>query len=288
METRQMVSCIIPARDEAMSLKSLLPLVRHYLPADSEIIVVNDGSSDNTSDICAVCGVREIRHPYGKGNGSAIKSGVRASSGDILLFMDADGQHRPQDIPRLLEALDENHDMVVGARSLGSHASLYRRLANFFYNKFASVMAGHKIEDLTSGFRVVKALLFKKFLYLLPNGFSYPTTITMAFFRSGYSIDYVTIETVNRIGKSHIRPIRDGVRFLLTIFKIGTLYSPSKIFVPAAFFFFVAGFLNYLLTYLTEKRLTNMTVILLTSGIFIFLIGLVSEQITALMYRDRE
>jgi glycosyltransferase involved in cell wall biosynthesis len=288
MDTKQMVSCIIPAKNEALSLKNLLPLVRKYLPADSEIIVVNDGSTDNTSDICAIYAVKEVRQPYSKGNGAAIKSGARVASGDILLFMDADGQHKPEDIPRLLEALDENYDMAVGARTFVSQASLYRGIANSIYNRFASFVVGHKIEDLTSGFRAVKARLFREFLYLLPNGFSYPTTITMAFFRAGYSVHYLPVVAEVRTGASHIRPLRDGLRFLLTIFKIGTLYSPLKIFVPVAIFFFTAGILNYLYTYLSQGRLTNMTVILLVSSVFTFLIGLISEQITSLMYKDTD
>ena len=288
IDAQQRVSCIIPAKNESLSLKSLLPLVRSYLPAGSEIIVVNDGSTDDTSAVCAGSAVREVRNPYSKGNGAAIKSGARAASGDILLFMDADGQHNPEDIPRLLAGLDEHYDMVVGARTFVSQASVFRGIANSFYNRFASMVVGHRIEDLTSGFRAVKARLFRKFLYLLPNGFSYPTTITMGFFRAGYSVRYVPITAEARTGESHIRPVQDGLRFLLTIFKVGTLYSPLKIFVPAALLCIAGGLLNYLLTYLSEMRLTNMTVILLISGVFLFLIGLVAEQITALMHKDMD
>jgi len=175
--------------------------------------------------------------------------------------------------------------MVVGTRSSSSQASIGRLCANIFYNWFASMMVGHKIEDLTSGFRVVEASKFKKFLHLLPNGFSYPTTCTMAFFRSGYTVGYVPIEAKQRIGKSHINPLKDGIRFLLILFKVGTLYSPLKIFVPFALLHFILGAGYYAYTFLMFHRFTNMSALLLTSSITIFLMGLISEQITSLLYQ---
>jgi glycosyltransferase involved in cell wall biosynthesis len=256
---------------------------------DAEIIVVNDGSVDATVDVCHANGVSVVSHPYAKGNGAAIKSGARHAAGDVLVFMDADSQHRPDDIPKLLVKFDEGYDMVVGARvSRKSQAGLHRAAANGFYNQLASWMTGHDVLDLTSGFRVVKASLFKRFLYLLPNGFSYPTTITMAFFRSGYSVAYEPIDVDKRIGKSHIRLWRDGVRFLLIIFKIGTLFSPVKLFLPISLAFFFTGFGYYTYTFLSSGRFTNMSALLFITSVLVFLIGLVSEQITALMYRDRE
>jgi hypothetical protein len=139
--------------------------------------------------------------------------------------------------------------------------------------------------DLTSGFRAVRADKFREFLHLLPNGFSYPTTSTMAFFRSAYPVAYVPIKAAQRVGKSHIRPLKDGVRFLLIIFKIATLYSPLKLFVPASALFFVLGCSNYFYTMLTYHRLTNMSTLLWSAAVIVFLIGLISEQITALTYR---
>jgi glycosyltransferase involved in cell wall biosynthesis len=200
----------------------------------AELVVVDDGSTDATAQVAADAGARVVRHPYSMGNGAAIKSGARAAKGEILVFMDADGQHSPEDIAPLLARLDEGFDMVVGARQSGSQANLGRGLANGFYNRFASLMVGQRIEDLTSGFRAVRADKFREFLYLFPNGFSYPTTVTMSFFRAGYPVAYVPIHAGKRIGKSHLRPIRDGIRFLLIIFKVGTLYSPLKIFLPIA------------------------------------------------------
>ena len=258
-EAKKSITLIIPAKNEATSLAKFLPQLASAMPG-VEILVVDDGSTDLTNKVASQSGVRIITHPYSKGNGAAIKTGARHATGDILIFMDGDSQHRPEDIPRLLAKLDEGYDMVVGARvSRKSQAGLHRAAANGFYNRFATWMTNHEVPDLTSGFRVVKASLFKRFLYLLPNGFSYPTTITMAFFRSGYSVAYEPIEVDKRIGKSHIRLWRDGVRFLLIIFKIGTLFSPLKLFLPISLAFFLTGFGYYAYTFLSSGRFTNMS-----------------------------
>lgn len=280
------ISIILPARNEADSLRALLPRLAAIGPG-AEILVVDDGSSDDTLAVCAEFPVRVISHPYPKGNGAAIKSGARAANGDVLIFMDADGQHKPEDIPALLEKFAEGYDMVVGARQSGSHAGSHRAVANDVFSRFATWMVQQPVEDLTSGFRVVKANKFRKFLYLLPNGFSYPTTITMSFFRAGFSVAYLPIHTPRRAtGKSHIRPIRDGVRFLLIIIKIGTLYSPQKLFLPISGGFFLTGLGYYFYTYLGDGRFTNMSALLFISAILTFLIGVVSEQISALHYKD--
>jgi len=277
------VSIVIPAKNEAQNLARLIPVLRKTLP-DAGIIVVNDGSTDETAVVCQQHQVMLVSHPYSMGNGAAVKTGARAAQGSTLIFMDADGQHDPTDIPDLLSKLDEGFDMVVGARHASTHANIGRWGANAIYNRVASWMVGRKIEDLTSGFRAVKAEKFKEFLYLLPNGFSYPTTITMSFFRVGYPVGYIPIRARVRQGKSHIRPIRDGVRFLLIIFRVGTLYSPLKIFLPVSFAFFATGLVYYLYTYLSSGRFTNMSALLFTTSVVIFLMGLVSEQITSLLY----
>ena len=280
------ITLIIPARNEAEGLRRLLPDLLSSLP-NVEIIVVNDGSNDDTLTVCAKLNVQVISHPYPKGNGAAVKSGARAANGDVLIFMDADGQHKPEDIPRLLERFNEGYDMVVGARASGSQAGVHRAVANDLFSRFASWMVQQPVEDLTSGFRAVKADKFRKFLYLLPNGFSYPTTITMSFFRAGFDVSYVPIHTPRRsTGKSHIRPIRDGARFMLIIIKVGTLYSPQKLFIPISAGFFWTGLCYYLYTYLTAGRFTNMSALLFISAILTFLIGIVSEQISALHYKD--
>ena len=278
------LSIILPAKNEAPALTELLPRLRVTHP-DAEIIVVDDGSTDDTRDICALHEVQCLSSPYSMGNGAAIKRGARVARGDVLVFMDGDGQHDPADIARLLQQLEQDYDMVVGARDWGSQAGVGRGLANTLYNWLATHMTGHDVADLTSGFRAVRADRFREFLHLLPNGFSYPTTSTMAFFRSAYPVAYVPIKAAQRIGKSHIKPLRDGVRFLLIIFKIATLYSPLKLFLPASATFFVLGCLNYAWTYLREGRLTNMSTLMWSASVIVFLIGLVSEQITNLSYR---
>jgi glycosyltransferase involved in cell wall biosynthesis len=278
------ISIILPAKNEAAALKNLLPRLIEAQP-QAEIIVVDDGSTDDTREICASLEVRCVSAPYSMGNGAAIKRGARAAAGDILVFMDGDGQHDPGDVARLLERLHRGYDMVVGARDWGSQAGVGRGVANTFYNWLATRMTGHEVADLTSGFRAVRADKFREFLHLLPNGFSYPTTSTMAFFRSAYAVAYIPIKAATRVGKSHIKPIRDGIRFLLIIFKIATLYSPLKLFVPASALFFFFGCVNYALTFAHEGRLTNMSTLLWSAAVIVFLIGLVSEQITALTYR---
>lgn len=279
------ISIILPAKNEASALRELLPVLKAAHPL-AEIIVVNDGSTDDTEALCTAQGIRCLTSPYSMGNGAAIKRGARAASGDILVFMDADGQHDPQLINTLLQRLETGYDMVVGARSSDGQANFQRGLANRFYNRLASWMTGHKVADLTSGFRAVRAEKFREFLYLLPNGFSYPTTITMAFFRSAYAVAYERIPVYSRKGTtSHIRPLRDGVRFLLIIFKIATLYSPVKLFAPTGALFFLLGLGYYAWTYTQWGRFTNMSTLLFSASVIIFLIGLVSEQVTSLMYR---
>ena len=278
------VSIIIPAKDEAEGLKAILPKIRSLYP-DYELIVVNDGSTDDTESVASGAGAKVVTHPYPKGNGAAVKSGAREANGDVLVYLDGDGQHNPDDIARLLERIDQGYDLVVGARQKGSQASAGRATANGFYNLLASYMTGQRVQDLTSGFRAVRANKFKEFLYLLPNGFSYPTTSTMAFFRAGYSVCYVPIHAATRIGQSHLKPIKDGIRFLLIIFKIGSLYSPLKLFAPLSFFMGASGLGWYVYTFVEFNRFTNMSALLLTSAAMIFLMGLISEQITSLMYK---
>lgn len=281
------ISVILPARNEAAGLRTLLPEIKSKVP-DAELIVVNDGSTDDTVDVCRQYGTLLISHPYCMGNGAAVRAGARIAHAEILVFMDADGQHQPEDILQLLDKLAQGYDMVVGARSRRSQAGMHRAVANGFYNWLASWMVGQTVDDLTSGFRAVKADRFRKFIYMLPNGFSYPTTITMSFFRSGYAVGYVPIHSPKRIGSSHMRIVRDGVRFLLIIFKIGTLYSPLKLFFPISMSFLMLGCGYYLYTYLTMHRFTNMSALLFITAIVVFLIGLVSEQITMLAYKDSD
>ena len=282
-----MLSIILPAKNEAAALASLLPALRAAQP-QAEIIVSDDGSTDRTRELCAEHGVHCVSAPYSMGNGAAIKRGARAAGGDVLVFMDADGQHDPADVARLLAKLDEGYDMVVGARDWSGQAGVGRGIANTFYNWLAARMTEHRIDDLTSGFRAARADKFREFLHLLPNGFSYPTTSTMAFFRSAFPVAYVPIKASERVGTSHIKPVRDGLRFLIIIFKIATLYAPLKLFVPASAAFFLVGLGYYVYTFLSFHRLSLMSAAFWSAAVIVFLIGLVSEQITSLTYRRDE
>jgi len=281
------ISVVLPAKNESGAIGQTIERIQKLQIVD-EIIVINDGSTDNTKDIAEKAGAKVISHPYSKGNGAAIKTGARNALGDIIVFMDADGQHDPNDIKELIEKIEQGCDLVVGARQKGSQASVGRGIANSLYNNLATYMTEQKVEDLTSGFRAVRADKFREFLYLLPNGFSYPTTSTMAFFRAGYSVTYVPIHAAKRIGKSHIQPMKDGIRFFLIIFKIATLFSPLKMFLPIAVILFLMATGWYGYTLYEYQRFTNMSALLYTGSIMIFLMGLISEQITSLMYKKDE
>lgn len=283
---KQSISVVLPAKNEAGAIGETIQKIFHLNYID-EVIVVNDGSTDATQRIAEQAGAKVVSHPYSKGNGAAIKTGARHATSNVIVFMDADGQHDPNDILRLLAKIAEGYDLVVGARQRGSQASLGRGIANGLYNNLATYMTEHKVEDLTSGFRAVRADKFSEFLYLLPNGFSYPTTSTMAFFRAGYSVVYVPIHASKRLGKSHINPIKDGVRFFLIIFKIATLFSPLKMFLPIAVILFLMATGWYGYTLYEYHRFTNMSALLYTGSVMIFLMGLISEQVTALMYKEK-
>lgn len=281
------VSIIIPAKNEFQGLSLILPEIKQLHP-QAEVIVVDDASTDSTATVARSLGAKVITHPYSKGNGAAIKTGLRHATGSIVVCMDADGQHQPKEIQFLLDKLAAGFDMAVGARNRSGQAGAHRSLANGFYNRFASWMVGHRVEDLTSGFRAVDRKKFMEFISLLPNTFSYPTTVTMSFFRAGYSVAYASIDVKMRLAgtQSHVKIWRDGVRFLLIVFKIGTLFSPLKLFFPISLGLFFSGVLYYLYTYFSDGRFTNMGALLLTTAIVVFLMGLISEQITTLLYKD--
>lgn len=282
------VTIAIPVKNEAATLGEVLEKLGQLYP-EHERLVVDDGSTDDSAQIAEAAGARVVRHPYSKGNGAAIKTAARNATGATLVFMDGDGQHDPEDIQRLLARFEAGFDLMVGARSgLDSQANIARWGANSLYNRLASWMVGRRIDDLTSGFRVVNRRKFLSFLYLLPNGFSYPTTSTMAFYRAGFSVGFERIDVAKRIGKSHVNLVRDGLRFLLIIFKIGTLYSPLKVYFPFSVLAVGLGLVNYATTTLSSGswRFTNMTALLISSGVIIFLLGLLSEQLTNLQYKD--
>lgn len=284
--TAPAISIIIPAFNEAAIIGSVIQQIRALHP-DAEIIVIDDGSSDHTADAALIAGAKVYAHPYNIGNGAAVKSGIRVASGDILVFMDADGQHDPSEVQKLLDFIPE-YDMVVGARAKGDQASLGRAFGNRIYNLFASYVAKFAIEDLTSGFRAIKADVARSFLYLLPNTYSYPTTITLGVLRSGRSVIYVPIQAQSRkVGKSKIRFFQDGARFFMIIVKICTLYSPMRVFLPVSFLMFVLGLSWYVYTFLTEGRFTNMSALLFTTSIMIFMMSLISEQVSQMRFERR-
>jgi len=281
------VSIIIPAYNEAQTIGDVIKKIIMLYP-DFEVIVVNDGSTDDTAAVAKDAGALVYSHPYNIGNGAAVKNGIRFASGKILVFMDGDGQHDPRDIEKMLEYFPD-FDMVVGARPKGYQASWGRALANKVYNWLASYVAKFPIQDLTSGFRAVKSNIAHNFLYLLPNTYSYPTTLTLAALRDGRSVQYVPINTESRKkGKSKIKVFRDGIRFFLIIAKICTLYSPFRIFLPVSFMMFCLGLGYYLYTYFTSGRFTNMGALLFTTSILIFMMGLVSEQICQMRFEKSE
>jgi glycosyltransferase involved in cell wall biosynthesis len=283
-ETR--VSIIIPAYNEAGNIENIVADIKVRYPA-YEIIVINDGSTDNTAAEAQRAGAKVFSHPYNIGNGAAVKSGIRVATGEILVFMDADGQHNPEDIAKLLQHFPE-FDLVVGARSIGDQASLGRALGNKLYNWFASYVAKFPIKDLTSGFRAVKTNVARNFLYLLPNTYSYPTTLTLGVLRSGMSVKYIRIKGRKRkSGRSNIKLIHDGVRFFMIITKICTLYSPMRVFLPVSFVMFLMGVINYIYTYVSRSRFTNMSVFLFVTAILIFMLSLISEQICQMRFERR-
>jgi len=281
------VSVIMPACNEAETIGALVSRIKELYP-DFEVVVINDGSSDNTAEVAKNAGAHVYSHPYNIGNGAAIKSGIRVASGDVLVFMDADGQHDPADIAGLLKYMPD-YDMVVGARSVRDQASVGRAIGNKLYNWLASYVAKFQIRDLTSGYRAVKSKIARSLLYLIPNTYSYPTTLTLCILRSGWALKYIPIKIKRRMtGKSSIRIVKDGVRFFMIITKICTLYSPLRIFLPVSFALFVLGLLNYIYTLLTQGRFTNMSALLITTAIIVFMMGLISEQICQMRYEKRE
>ena len=280
-------SIIVPVYNEAENLKKLIGQIHSLRLPDSEIIVVDDGSNDGSAEIAMAAGANVVRHPYNIGNGAAVKSGMRAAKGRFIVMMDGDGQHKPEDIPKLLADADRYH-MVVGARAKGSKLRMHRNLANMVYNLLASYVTRFKVQDLTSGFRVIRRRDALRFIDLLPNTFSYPTTLTLACLRSGLTVQYVPIQTLYRAGQSKISLVTDGIRFLLIITKIATLFAPFRVFLPVSVFFFLGGIGNYIYTYLTQNRFTNMSVFALTTAVIIFMLGLISEQIALLRMERQE
>jgi glycosyltransferase involved in cell wall biosynthesis len=280
------VSVVIPAYNEA----DVIGQVVAALAAAAmwhEIIVVDDGSDDATATLAAATGAVVVRHPYNKGNGAAVKSGIRRAGGEFVLIIDGDGQHRPEDARRIASRLGE-YDLVVGARSTSTQATLARRVGNGALNWLASYLTGREILDLTSGFRGARRDYLREFIHLLPNGFSTPTTTTLAFIKAGYNVTFEPVEARTRTGQSKIRLARDGAKFFMIILKIVTIFSPLRVFVPLAGITIVTGLAYGLWNVVAHARIPNGAVLLILFGVMVFLVGLVSEQISALRFEGRQ
>jgi glycosyltransferase involved in cell wall biosynthesis len=283
----QRLSVVVPARNEVANLENLLRELNAVLAAARlpfhEVVVVDDGSTDATPEIAAAHGARVVRHAESLGNGAAVKRGIRESAGDWILLLDGDGQHPPAALPAMLD-LAERYDMVVGSRG-GRGGSLHRNFANRIYSRFASYVSGRHIPDLTSGFRLVRADVAKDLVWLLPNTFSYPTTITMSMLRGGWSVAFTPFEVRPRGGKSHIRILADGSRFFLIILRIATMFAPLRVFLPVSLVTAALGLSWYVYTLVTEGRFTNMAVLLFSQAGLLFALGLIAEQIAALRFQ---
>jgi glycosyltransferase involved in cell wall biosynthesis len=286
------VSIVIPALDEAATISDLVLRLRASAPW-REVIVVDDGSSDSTADVARSAGADVIRHPYNKGNGAAVKTGIRHASGEFVLILDGDGQHSPDDARRIVAPLGD-YDLVVGARSGSTHASTGRRAGNGLLNLLASHLTGRPIPDLTSGFRAARRECLREFMHLLPNGFSTPTTTTLAFIRAGYSVAFEPVNAQRRTGHSKIRLASDGAKFLLILLKIVTVFSPLRVFVPISLVAFVVGTVYGVWNAVANGRIPNGAVLLILFAALVLLVGLVSEQVSSLRFstsvstRDRE
>jgi glycosyltransferase involved in cell wall biosynthesis len=280
------VSIVIPAYNEAAVISEVVSSLA-AAAAWHEIVVVDDGSKDDTAMRAQRAGAIVVRHPYNKGNGAAVKSGIRRASGDYVLIVDGDGQHRAEDARRLVSRLGE-YDLVIGARSAATQASQARRFGNGALNWLASYLTGRPIPDLTSGFRAARREYLKEFLHLLPNGFSTPTTTTLAFIKAGYNVLFEPTDAKPRIGESKIRLARDGAKFFMIILKIVTLFSPLRVFVPLAAAAFVIGAVYGVWNVIVSSRIPNGSVLLILFAVVVFLVGLVSEQISALRFEGRQ
>jgi glycosyltransferase involved in cell wall biosynthesis len=268
--------------DEGHAIGGVISRLRACLPW-REVIVVDDGSSDGTADAARAAGARVLRHPYTKGNGAAVKTGIRHASGDFILILDADGQHSPEDAGRIIARLGE-YDLVIGARAASSQATAGRRAGNALLNRLAGYLTGIDIPDLTSGFRGARRECLREFLHLLPNGFSTPTTTTLAFIRAGYNVAFEPVHARRRAGRSKIHFTRDGARFLVILFKMVTLFSPLRVFGPVSLFSLLAGVAYGVWNVVFVGRIPNGAVVLILFAAVVFLVGLVSEQVSALRF----
>lgn len=283
------ISVVMPAYNEAGAIDKVLRQTQELTNCQAEIIVVDDGSTDNTAEVAENAGAKVIRHPYNKGNGAAVKTGTLTATGDIIVFLDPDGQHDPGDIVPMVRLMGQ-YDLVIGSRSFKGKGGLHRNMANKIYNRLASYLTEQNIPDLTSGFRAFKRKHLLKFLHLFPNRFSYPTTSTLSFIKAGLNVGFYPIEVQTRIGKSKIKLLYDGIKFFFIILKVIVLFHPFRVFLPASLLCFIFGLLSGIIAVFSLGRLyiPNSAIVFFVTSVIIFLLGLVSEQITALRMENLE
>ena len=274
------ISIVVPAMNEEESIAQVVAGLRAQA-AWREVLVVDDGSQDATAARAAEAGARVIRHPYNKGNGAAVKTGIRNAEGEYILIVDGDGQHQPEDACRLAARLGE-YDLVIGARRSATQATVTRRAGNAVLNRLAAYLTGRPIPDLTSGLRGARREYLREFLHLLPNGFSTPTTTTLAFIKAGYNVTFEPVDARPRLGRSKLRVARDGAKFFLILLRVITIFSPLRIFVPLSGLTFAIGVIYGVLNFLVAGRIPNGAVLLILFAVVVFLVGLVSEQISSL------
>ena len=285
MASPDVVTIVVPAFNEGDSIGRVVNELR--AAADwHEVLVIDDGSTDGTGQAAQDAGARVIRHPYNKGNGASIKTAIRAAGSEWIAIVDGDGQHHPEDTVLLVSRLGE-YDLVVGARDPMTQATTGRRLGNAVLNWLASYLTERHIPDLTSGFRAARRECLLEFIHLLPNGFSTPTTTTLAFLKAGYNVTFEPIDARARVGTSKIRLASDGAKFLLILLKVITIFSPLRIFAPVSALSFVVGAAYGAWNFIYHARIPNGAVLLLMFSILIMLVGLISEQISTLRFEGR-
>jgi glycosyltransferase involved in cell wall biosynthesis len=282
----QKVSVVIPAYNEAQVIGKIIKELKK-LKQVNEILVIDDASTDGTKEAAIKSGAKVIRHPYNKGNGASVKTGIRNAKNDLIILMDGDGQHNPSFIPQFIDLL-KDYDLVIGSRDAAAEANGLRRFGNIILKKIASYLSGYKIKDLTSGYRAAKKEYLKEFLPLFPNRYSYPTTSTLAFLKAGYNVGYLPITTEKRVGKSKLKPFRNGFKFILIILRISTLFSPMKFFFPLSLISTASGIAYGLYAVIDHTKLPNTAVLLISVGILIFMMGLISEQIAMLRFERHD
>ena len=284
------VTIVIAAFNEGMTIGGVVERTRAVCP-DAEILVVDDASSDDTADQAEAAGARVIRRPYNLGQGAGIKTGVRAATGDVVVLLDGDGQHDPADIPRLLEPIGA-YDLVIGQRDRAGQQNTVRWLGNSALNRLGSYLVGIQMRDLTSGFRAMRRNVMLDVLHLLPNQYSWSTTSALAFAKAGFHVCFEPIVVRRReTGKSSQKLMRNGIRFLLIMLRVSTLFSPLRIFFPMFVLLQLLALVGYIWSVAAgspKLHLPPSTVMFFLGGLLVFAFGLISEQIAHLRFRSPE